>query len=108
MLKIAGTDPLKKIDQYFDNLGCVFFNDTAYTDTVGCYASSTPEYPQTGEQQRLYRDLGLGEVDFAAAYKLLKDRGFDGYIVLEPRYTTNVPRAVLRTRTFWTRLTKEV
>ena len=108
MLKIAGVDPLEKISQYFDNLGCVFLNDTSYVDTVDTYASTTPEYPQTGEQQRLYRDLGLGSIDFAAVYKMLRDKGFDGYVVLEPRYTTNVPRAVLRTRTFWTKLTKEV
>ena len=108
MLKIAGSDPVSVIDRYFDDLGCVFLNDTSYVDKVEAYASSTPEYPQTGENQRLYRDLGLGSIDFAAVYKLLKDRDFKGYVVLEPRYTTNVPRAVLRTRTFWTKLTKEV
>ena len=108
MLKIAGSDPLDMIGRYFDDLGCVFLNDTAYTDTVGTYATATPEYPQEGAQQRLYRDLGLGDVDFAGVLRLLKSRDFQGYVVLEPRYTTNVPRAVLRTRTFWTKLTKEV
>ena len=107
MLKIAGVDPVAFIEKYLDNMGCVFFNDTAFVDKVGVYATTTPEYAQEGDQQRLYRDLGLGDVDFAAVYKLLKDKGFDGYVVLEPRYTTNVPRAVLRTRTFWTKLTKE-
>lgn len=107
MLRIAGADPVEELERNFDRLGAVVFTDSDFVDTVDVYASPAPEYPQFGPQQRVYKDLGYGSVDLAGAYALLKSKGFDGTVILEPRYTTNAPRALLRTRTFWTKLTKE-
>ena len=107
MLRIAGADPVEELERHFDRLGAVVFTDSDFVDTIDVYASPTPEYPQFGPQQRVYKDLGNGSVDLAGVYALLKSKGFDGIVILEPRYTTNAPRALLRTRTFWTKLTKE-
>jgi len=107
MLYIAKADPIAKVKQYAGNLGSVYFTDSDFVDTIDNYTTLTPEYPQAGPQQRCYKDLGFGKVDLAGMYSELKNNGYDGYIILEPRYTTNVPRALLRTRTYWTKLTKE-
>lgn len=107
MLQVAGVDPVAAVKKNMDRLDCVIFTDTEFVDTVNCYASAAPEYPQSGPQQRVYKDLGYGKVDLKGVYRTLKESGYDGLVLLEPRYTTNVPRAMLRTRTFWTKLTKE-
>lgn len=107
MLRIAKAEPAAVIGRHMGRLGCVIFTDSDFVDTVDCYASATPEYPQEGPQQRVYKDLGYGSVDLHGVYEVLKTAGYDGLVILEPRYTTNVPRALLRTRAFWTRLTKE-
>lgn len=107
MLYIGGVDPVEYAGKYKDNMGCVFFTDSAFVDENNNYASKTPEYPQEGAQQRCYNDLGFGKVDIAGVYNTLKANNYDGIAILEPRYTTNVPRAMLRTRTYWTKLTKE-
>ena len=105
-LKIAGADYLRLIDEYADNMKCVFLTDTRYEDTTENYRSISPEYPQSGPMQRCYCDLGYGTLDFAAVFASLKKHGFDGTVVLESRYTLDVPKAILRMRTFWNRLQK--
>lgn len=105
-LKIADADAVELIREYGDSLYCVCLTDTKYQDQVENYKSISPEYPQEGEQQLCYNDLGYGDVDFPAVYNALKEQNFEGLVVLESRYTLNVPRAVLRMSTFWKRLTK--
>lgn len=105
-LQIAGADCCSLIDAYADRIPCVIFTDTKYADTTDNYKSNSPEYPQSGPMQRCYHDLGYGNVDFSSIYACLKQHHFDGTIILESRYSLDVPRAILRTRTFWNRLNK--
>lgn len=105
-LKIAGADYTALVREYADNLACVCLTDTNYSDQTDNYKSISPEYPQSGPQQRCYHDLGYGSVDFPAVYQTLQDTGFDGLVILESRHTLDVPKSILRMRTFWSRLTK--
>ena len=105
-LKIAGADAVELINEYSDGLCCVCMTDTKYQDQVENYKSISPEFPQSGPQQRCYNDLGYGDVDFPAVYQAMVDQKFDGLVVLESRYSLNIPKAILRMRTFWNRLTK--
>ena len=105
-LKIAEADAVELIQAYGSDMHCICLTDTRYKDQVDNYKSISPEFPQTGSQQRCYNDLGYGDVDFPAIYQALEAQHFDGLVILESRYTLNVPRAFLRMRTFWNRLTK--
>ena len=105
-LQIAGADPVALIRKHAGRIGCVCLTDTKYRDETENYKSASPEFPQSGRQQRCYHDLGYGDVDFPAVYAALREAGFDGLVILESRYTLEVPRALLRMRTFWNRLTK--
>jgi len=105
-LRIAGADAVELIREYGEDMCCVVLTDTKYRDKTDNYKSLSPEYPQSGDQQRCYNDLGYGDVDFPAVYEALKEQNFDGLVILESRYTLNVPRAILRMSTFWKRLTK--
>lgn len=105
-LKIAGADCCALINTFADRIPCVLFTDTKYTDTTGSYRSISPEYPQSGPMQRCYHDVGHGDVDFSSIYTCLKQHHFDGTIILESRYSLDIPKAILRMRTFWNRLSK--
>ena len=107
-LQIADADPVELIDAYGKDLHCICLTDTKYKDQVENYKSISPEFPQSGVLQRCYCDLGYGNVDFEAVYNTLKAHNFDNLVVLESRYTLNVPRAILRMNTFWKRLTNKM
>lgn len=105
-LQIADADPVELIHAYGKDLHCVCLTDTKYKDQVENYKSISPEFPQSGALQRCYCDLGNGDVDFGAVYRALQAKDFDGLVILESRYSLNIPRAILRMRTFWNRLTR--
>ena len=106
-LAIADADYVKLTEKYADIIPCMSFTDTRYQDVTENYKSISPEYPQDGPIQRCYCDLGYGNINFKATYQSMKKTDFDGVVVLESRYTLDVPKAILRMRTFWTNLTKE-
>ncbi len=105
-IQIAEADCCALIDALTDRISCVIFSDTRYVDTTDNYRSISPEYPQSGPMQRCYHDVGYGSVDFSRIYTRLQQHHFDGTVILESRYSLDVPRAILRMRTFWNRLNK--
>lgn len=105
-LKIADADAAELIREYGSDIRCVCLTDTKYQDQTENYKSISPEFPQIGAQQRCYNDLGYGDVDFSAVYQEMETQNFDGLVVLESRYSLNIPKAILRMRTFWNRLLK--
>ena len=56
--------------------------------------------------QRVYYDLGFGDMDFEALYAILKDADFDGPVILDSKYSLDIPKGILRMRTFWNNLEK--
>jgi sugar phosphate isomerase/epimerase len=105
-LYIAKADYIALTRKYAKRIGCVWFCDTKYTDSIGSYENVAPEYPQSGEQQRVYHNLGAGNIDFDGMYKALKEAGYDGIAVLESKNALDVARGILGTRTFWTEFSK--
>ncbi len=104
---IEGADVCQLIRQYADLIKCVYLTDTKFKDNNENFRSLSPEYPQIGMQQRTYNDLGYGNVDFKSVYKALEDIHFDGLVILESRNTLDVPKGILRCRTFWNHLTSK-
>ena len=105
-LYIAGADYKDYFRRYAGQMKAVCFTDTKFRDAQGAYRTISPEYPQTGEQQRVYWDLGYGDIDFDELYEILKESGFDGPVLLDSKYSLDVPKGILRMRTFWNRLEK--
>ena len=105
-LMIAGADYKGIFRAYAGKAEAVCFTDTAFTDECGAYKTISPEFPQEGKGQRVYWDLGFGKVDFDAIYEILKNAGFDGPVVLDPHYSLDIPKGILRARTFWNNLEK--
>ena len=105
-LSIAGADYLGIFKEYAGQAEAVCFTDTCFTDEQGAYRTISPEFPQDGKAQRVYWDLGFGSMDFDAIYRILKEAGFDGPVVLDSHYSLDIPKGILRMRTFWNRLEK--
>ena len=105
-LYIAGADYLEMFRKYAAQAKTVCFTDTKFTDPDQVYQTISPEFPQDGAAQRVYWDLGFGDMDFDAIYGTLKASGFDGPVILESKYSLDIPKGILRLRTFWNRLEK--
>lgn len=105
-LFIAGADPVTYFEKYAGQAKAVCFTDTKFEDELKVYKSISPEFPQEGRQQRVYYDLGYGGMDFDRIYEILKKADFDGPVVLDSKYSTDIPKGILRMRTFWNNLEK--
>lgn len=106
-LAIAQADYKNLFAQYASQAKVVCFTDTKFQDEMGVYQTISPEFPQDGRQQRVYYDLGYGDIEFGVLYKCLKNVGFDGAVILDSKYSLDIPKGILRLRTFWNRLEKD-
>lgn len=105
-LYIAGADYVSYFETYAGQARAVCFTDTKFVDELDVYRTISPEFPQDGARQRVYYDLGYGQIDFAKLYGILKKAGFDGPVVLDSKYSLDIPKGILRMRTFWNHLEK--
>ena len=105
-LSIAGADYKAVFESTASQMKTVCFTDTKYNDDQGAYRTISPEFPQSGTSQRVYWDLGFGNIDFDMLFRVLKNTGFDGPVLLESKYSTDIPKGILRMRTFWNNLEK--
>lgn len=105
-LYIAGADPVVYFEKYANQAKAVCFTDTKFVDELNVYKSISPEFPQEGRQQRVYYDLGYGDMDFNRIYEILKKADFDGPVILDSKYSLDIPKGILRMRTFWNNLEK--
>ena len=106
-LLIADADYKSMFEKYAGQAKAVCFTDTKFRDELGVYETISPEFPQEGAHQRVYYDLGFGDVDFDTLYGILKNADFDGPVVLDSKYSLDIPKGILRLRTFWNRLEKQ-
>lgn len=105
-LFIAGADYLAYFKKYAKQAKAVYFTDTKFKDESEAYKTISPEFPQYGRQQRVYYDLGFGDIDFNKIYKILKGVKFEGSVILDSKYSLDIPKGILRMRTFWNNLEK--
>jgi sugar phosphate isomerase/epimerase len=105
-LFIAKANYITMAKKNLNRIGCVCFCDTKYKDDINNYENVAPEYPQHGDQQRVYYNLGNGNIDFKGFYRALNETGYDGVLVLESKNALDVARGILGIRTFWTNFSK--
>ena len=96
-IQIAGNDPVAKISQLAGRIGSVHFTDTAFNDTSNVWREVSPEFP-SAQATQVFRDIGQGNVNLAAAYQALQQIGYQGWIACSNRQTRDPMRAMLRTR----------
>ena len=79
-LNLGGGDPVQLISDYYDRLAAVHWKDSkaSYRGYIG----PTPTKEMHSEEI-LYKDLGAGGVDHPAIWKMLVDRGYEGWITLD-------------------------
>jgi inosose dehydratase len=79
-LNLGGGDPLELIDRYYDRIFAIHWKDTRAS-----YRGSTGPTPTREEHNKeiLYKDLGSGGVDIEGIWKLLLERGYQGWITLD-------------------------
>jgi inosose dehydratase len=83
-LVLGGGDPVQIINDYFPRIAEVHLKDT-YAKFRGNTATPLEEDHKVAS---VYHNLGGGGVDFPAVFKVLRDRHFKGWVVLdldEPR-----------------------
>ena len=105
-LQIAGADVKDVIRANRDRIGVVHFTDTNFADNDETWKSALPEFP-ANRATRVFTDLGMGCVDFPAILSLLKEIGYDGPVVLNPRNSTDICRSILRAGYFADTVVKE-
>lgn len=103
---IAGEDPAEYVEQYARQAKAVCFTDTKFVDELSVYRTISPEFPQDGNRQRVYYDLGFGVIDFERIYEILREVSFEGPVILDSKYSLDIAKGILRMRTFWNRLEK--
>ena len=98
-LQAAGADLPSVIRANKDRIGIVHFTDTALENTDEIWTSALPEFP-AGRATKVFRDPGEGNVDFRKVLEVLKEAGYDGTIVINPRNSDDICRSILRSRWF--------
>lgn len=96
-LAIAGADPGDFIMACAGRIGSVQLTDTAFVDNAEYYKQPMPEFP-AGKATQIFRDLGQGNVNFAAVMNALEAAGYDGWVIINNRQTRDICRGLLRAR----------
>lgn len=96
-LQISGLNPVEQIHRHAGKIGSVHLSDTAFVDDGDYFKSTTPEYP-AGRATQVFRDIGQGTVDLAAACSALLESDYQGWVVCNNSQTRDTMRAMLRTR----------
>ncbi|GHU62592.1 hypothetical protein AGMMS49983_04310 [Clostridia bacterium] len=94
-LYIQGEDIVETLKRYKDRLACVKLNDTRFIDVENNYLSLHPENPTVGKQKVFY-DMGDGDIDFVGVYKTLLEIGYDDYLIFNTEKTSSIPDALLK------------
>jgi sugar phosphate isomerase/epimerase len=98
-IKITGDDAAVVVNSHKNEIGYLRFSDTDFTDEVCNYKKVNAEIPVDG-RQKVFCDLGDGNVDLLNVAKILKDNNYDGWVICESKKTLNVYRALLKMRWF--------
>ena len=77
----GGGDPVKALEKYYNRIWHIHFKD--YAPEVGRQvAERNLDYFEAVEAG-VFCELGKGSVDFNSVVEILKDKGYDGWIVVE-------------------------
>jgi inosose dehydratase len=79
-LNLGGGDPVALMSDYFDRMAAVHWKDSKAS--YRGYTGPTPTQ-EMHRQEILYKDLGAGGVDHPAIWRMLVDRGYQGWVTLD-------------------------
>ena len=79
-LNLGGGDPLQLMSDYYDRMAAVHWKDSAAS--YRGYTGPTPTQ-EMHRQEILYKDLGAGGVDHPGIWRMLLERGYQGWITLD-------------------------
>jgi inosose dehydratase len=77
----GGKDPVKLLEKYYDRIWHVHFKDFSKTTAVKAQEHSWDYFESV--KNGVFCELGKGVVDFPAVKKLLVDKNYQGWIVVE-------------------------
>ncbi len=97
-LAIAGTDVLSVISSEKDRIGVVHITDTSFRDEDETWKSAMPEFPK--KATKVFTDIGEGSLNLDAVIAALRQAGYDGTVVFNPKDSYDISRSILRTRYF--------
>lgn len=98
-LAITGDPILPIFHHHAKEYQFVWLTDTAFTDTAENYRRINAELPVNGPQ-KVFCDLGDGNVPLEGVLRELQAVGFDGWAICEQRKTPNLYRGLLKMRWF--------
>jgi inosose dehydratase len=78
-LTLGGADAVQMLSEYFPRVAKIHMKDT-YAKYRGNKQTPTPEMHK---EASVYHNFGGGGVDFPALFKVLRDRKFDGWVVMD-------------------------
>jgi sugar phosphate isomerase/epimerase len=94
-LAIAG-DPVNIVlNAHKDQIAFMRLSDTAFTDNFANFRKINAELPVEGPQ-KVFCDLGEGKVDLLGACRILRDNGYNGWIICENKKTLDVYKGLLK------------
>jgi inosose dehydratase len=79
-VNLGGGDPVMIVDKYWNRIAALHWKDSKAS--YRGYTGPTPT-TEMHAQEILYKDLGSGGVDHEAIWKIIKDRGYRGWITLD-------------------------
>ena len=94
-LAIAGDPVLTVVEAHRDDIDFLRLSDTAFVDQVGNYRKINAEIPVEGPQ-KVFSDLGEGNVDLFGVCSILEANGYSGWIICENKKTLDVYRGLLK------------
>lgn len=77
----GGGDPVAALKQYYDRIWHVHFKD--YDPGVGARASAKEYDYFKSVEEGIFCELGKGNVDFTSIVRILKEKEYEGWIVVE-------------------------
>ena len=77
----GGGDPVEALEKYYDRIWHVHFKD--FDPVVGQESAANAYDYFKSVERGVFCELGKGNVDFKSVVRILKQKGYDGWIVVE-------------------------
>ena len=94
-LAIAGDPVNAVVEAHKADIDFMRLSDTAFEDKAGNYRKINAEIPVEGPQ-KVFCDLGEGIVDLPHVCSILKNSGYQGWIICENKKTLDVYKGLLK------------
>jgi inosose dehydratase len=80
---LGGIDPVKALRDYYSRIAAIHLKDAeAKYNTANGWKGPAPSEAEHAKVN-LYKRLGSGGVDFPAVFRILRERGYDGWVTLD-------------------------